>query len=147
MRISVVRTITPELAERLIDIWEASVRKTHLFLSDGEIKKIKEYVPQALLSVGHLIIAEHGHGVPIGFMGVDNRRIEMLFLSPDERGRGIGRCMVEYGIENYGINEVTVNEQNPQAVSFYTHMGFEIYKRTDHDEQGDSYPLLYMRLA
>lgn len=40
-----------------------------------------------------------------------------------------------------------VNEQNPQARGFYEHMGFEVYKRTDHDEQGNPWPLLYMELA
>ena len=45
-----------------------------------------------------------------------------------------------------GVREVTVNEQNPQAVGFYQHMGFEVYKRTETDEQGGPYPLLYMRL-
>lgn len=54
---------------------------------------------------------------------------------------------VEYGAEHYGIREATVNEQNPQAVGFYEHMGFVTYKRTDRDEQGGPYPLLYMRLA
>lgn len=29
----------------LLEIWEGSVRATHLFLSDEEILKIKEYVP------------------------------------------------------------------------------------------------------
>ncbi|MFR2620596.1 MAG: GNAT family N-acetyltransferase [Clostridia bacterium] len=42
----------------------------------------------------------------------------------------------KYGIQNYGIREVTVNEQNPQAVGFYEHLGFKTYKRTDHDEGG-----------
>ena len=41
---------------------------------------------------------------------------------------------------------MTVNEQNPQAVGFYEHMGFETYQRTDHDEEGNPYPLLYMKL-
>ena len=50
-----------------------------------------------------------------------------------------------YGIQNYGIEELTVNEQNPQAVGFYEHMGFETYKRTDMDEEGNPYPLLYMK--
>lgn len=48
-------------------------------------------------------------------------------------------------MDNYGVREVTVNEQNPQAVGFYRHMGFSVYKRTDLDEAGDPYPLLYMR--
>ena len=71
--------------------------------------------------------------------------LEMLFLAPEERGKGIGKQMLQYGIENYGIVELTVNEQNPQAVGFYEHMGFETYKRTELDEEGNPYPLLYMK--
>lgn len=41
--------------------------------------------------------------------------------------------------------EVTVNEQNPQAVGFYEHLGFQTYKRTGCDEEGNPYPLLYMK--
>lgn len=48
-------------------------------------------------------------------------------------------------MEFMGVEEVTVNEQNPQAVGFYRHMGFEVYRRTDYDEKGGPYPLLYMR--
>ena len=33
---------TPELLGRLLQVWEDSVRATHLFLSDAEIKDIKE---------------------------------------------------------------------------------------------------------
>jgi hypothetical protein len=36
-------------------------------------------------------------------------------------------------------------EQNPDAVGFYEHLGFATYKRTDLDEEGNPYPLLYMR--
>lgn len=54
--------------------------------------------------------------------------------------------MLQYGMEQYGIRELTVNEQNPQAVVFYMHLGFETYKRADCDEEGNSYPLLYMTL-
>lgn len=64
-----------------------------------------------------------------------------------DRGSGLGRRLLEYGAEHYDIREVTVNEQNPQAVGFYEHMGFVTYKRTDRDEQGGPYPLLYMRRA
>ena len=132
------------LLDVLLEIWEQSARATHLFLSDAEVKAIRAYVPQALKSVEHLIAAETEK--PIAFMGVQNGRLEMLFLAPEERGKGIGKQMLQYGIENYGIAELTVNEQNPQAVGFYEHMGFQTYKRTDCDEEGNPYPLLYMKM-
>ncbi|ERK47335.1 hypothetical protein [Faecalitalea cylindroides] len=47
--------------------------------------------------------------------------------------------------KNFGINDLAVNEQNPLAKEFYEHMGFIVYKRTETDEQGNPYPLLYMK--
>lgn len=69
----------------------------------------------------------------------------MLFVAPQERGKGIGKQLLQYGFRTYGIREVTVNEQNQQAVGFYEYMGFETYKQSDLDEQGGPYPLLYMK--
>lgn len=146
MKIYEVVERTPHLLENLLDIWEDSVRATHLFLSDKEVEKIKAYVPQALSGVKHLIIAENEQGHPLAFMGIENNCLEMLFILSSERGKGIGRQLMDYGIDNYGICELTVNEQNPQAVGFYEHLGFKTYKRTDCDEEGNPYPLLYMKL-
>lgn len=79
-------------------------------------------------------------------MGVENGRLKMLFLAPEARGCGRGGRLLRCGIEQYGVREVTVNEQNPQAVDFYAHFGFRTYRRTERDEEGGPYPLLYMRL-
>ena len=119
--------------------------ETHLFLSEEEVNKIKTYVPQALSGVEHLIVAREESGETAGFMGVEKKRLEMLFLSPEVRGKGLGRQLLQYGTANYDVQELTVNEQNPGAVGFYRHLGFETYKRTDHDEEGNPYPLLYMK--
>lgn len=146
MQIYEIKERTPELLKSLLIIWEKSVRATHHFLSDEHIKMIKEYVPQALEGVEHLIVASNEVGEVTAFMGVENNRLEMLFISPEERGKGIGRQLMQYGISNYGIQELTVNEQNPQAIGFYEHMGFVTYKRTELDEEGNPYPLLYMKL-
>ena len=121
------------------------MRASHLFLSEAEIQEIKAYVPQALTGVSRLLVAERAPGRPVAFMGIEGPRLEMLFLSPAERGAGLGRQLLEYGIRHYHLQELTVNEQNPQAVGFYQHMGFETYRRTDCDEQGGPYPLLYMK--
>ena len=134
------------LLQRLLALWEASVRATHAFLSELEIQQIKGYVPQALSSVPHLIVAEEAPGAPAAFLGIDGDRLEMLFLSPAARGKGLGKRLLQYGVSHYGVRELTVNEQNPQAVSFYQHMGFVAYRRTALDEEGQPYPLLYMKL-
>ena len=137
---------TPRLMDQLLEVWERSVRATHLFLSAGEIAEIKTYVPQALREVPHLIVVWEAEGTLAGFMGVDGQKLEMLFLAPEERGKGLGRELVQYGVERFGIREVTVNEQNPQARGFYEHMGFCVCQRSELDEQGRPYPILKMRL-
>lgn len=132
------------LLAALVDVWGRSVRATHAFLSEEEILAIREFVPQALSGVERLVVALEG-GVPLGFMGAQAGRLEMLFLAPEARGRGLGRQLLEEAIARYGVEELTVNEQNPDAVGFYEHLGFRIYKRTELDEEGRPYPLLYMR--
>ena len=42
-----------------------------------------------------------------------------------------------------GVEEVTVNKPNPQAVGLYRHMG--VYRRIDCGEEGIPYPLLYRK--
>ena len=145
MKIVEVKERTPDLIKGLLEVWENSVRATHLFLSDSEIQSIKKYVPQALNEVLHLLIAEDESGRAVAFMGVEAGSLEMLFIGPEERGKGLGKRLIQYGIKNYSVEKLTVNEQNPQAKGFYEHMGFQVYKRTDLDEQGNPYPLLYMR--
>ena len=138
---------TPDVMKQLLDVWERSVTATHLFLSAQEIEQIKHYVPQALEGVAHLVIAKDDGGRLVGFMGVEDNALEMLFILPEKRGGGLGRRLLDYGIKRLGVRQLTVNEQNPQAIGFYEHMGFHTYKRTDVDEQGDPYPLLYMKLS
>lgn len=143
MQIKEVDERTPALIETLTALWEASVRATHTFLSEAELLTIKAYVPEALQGVAHLVTASDSEG-PVGFMGVQDGRLEMLFLAPAARGRGLGRRLLEMAVADLGVRTLTVNEQNPVAVGFYEHMGFRTYKRSALDEQGAPYPLLYM---
>ena len=146
MRIIEVKERTTTLINQLLEVWEDSIKATHLFLAKEEINNIKKYVPQALKEVQHLLIIENEKNTPIAFMGIEEAKLEMLFIKNSERGKGLGKKLLNYGIENYNINKLSVNEQNPNAKEFYEHMGFRTYKRTELDEQGNPYPILYMRL-
>ena len=145
MKIVGISNGTNNLIDQLTQVWERSVKATHMFLPDDEIAEIKKFVPSALSRVEHLVITINEAGDPIGFMGVEDSKIEMLFISPDERGKGIGKAFIEYGIEHFAANQVTMNEQNPQALGFYEHLGFSVYKRTETDEEDRPYPILYMK--
>ncbi len=146
MQIIEVKDRTPQLIDELLVVWENSVRATHKFLSNEEILEIKKYVPQALSSISHLIIYRDENNNYIAFMGIEDNKLEMLFITSNCRGKGIGKKMLLYGIENYGVNALVVNEDNPQAKGFYEHMGFKVYGKNELDEQGNPYPILYMKL-
>ena len=146
MRIIEVKDRNTALIKQLLKVWESSVKATHLFLSNDEIENIRKYVPQALKEIPCLIIVENESKIPVGFMGIVEQHLEMLFISDKERGKGLGKELLTYGIEKYSVNRLAVNEQNPLAKGFYEHMGFKVYNRTEYDEQGNPYPLLYMKL-
>lgn len=73
-----------------------------------------------------MVVAENASGFPVAFMGVEGQRLEMLFILPTERGKGLGKTLLQCGIKDYSVNELAVNEQNPLAKGFYEHMGFII---------------------
>ena len=146
-----IRQIAPAdrdqaLMDALLPLWEASVRATHTFLSDGEIRRLADVVPQAVREVPLLAVAYDG-GTPAGFLGVAGEKLEMLFLAPEYRGRGLGRELLQRGVQAWGVRSLDVNEQNPQARGFYEHMGFRVTGRRETDGQGQPYPILSMSLA
>ncbi|MBR5520588.1 MAG: GNAT family N-acetyltransferase [Oscillospiraceae bacterium] len=146
MNITQVTERNEDIINPLVDLWEKSVKDSHTFLTENGIAEIKSYVPQAIAGVESLVVATDDCGVPLGFMGAENGVLEMLFITPEHTGKGIGKKLLTYAIENFGVTQLTVNEQNPKATAFYEHMGFKTYKRTETDERGMSYPLLYMEL-
>lgn len=141
--------INPDRTESLIDalttVWEASVRATHHFLTEDDIQKFIPFVKMGLGGIETLAVASDGDK-PIAFMGIDAHKIEMLFVSPNYFGKSIGRQLVELGVSQHGVQYLDVNEQNQQAVGFYKHIGFDVFERTELDEQGNPFPILKMKL-
>ena len=131
----------------LIVIWEASVRATHDFLPEEDIQALKPLILNQYFDAVDLMHAIDDTGAPLGFCGVHEGNIEMLFVAPEFHGRGVGRALTEYAIKNQGATQVDVNEQNQQALGFYQHLGFTITGRSPLDGQGRPYPLLHMELG
>lgn len=131
---------------RMVEVWEASVRATHHFLSEADIQFFKPLVGEAFRRAAELACVRDAGGRVAAFLGVAGENIEMLFVHPACRGSGLGRRLVEYAVGVLGAKTVDVNEQNEQAVGFYRRMGFEVVRRSPTDGLGKPFPLLHMKL-
>lgn len=129
----------------LTDVWEAAVRATHDFLTETMITELRAQVRHDYLKAVELRVLVEA-GTVRGFLGGGGDKLEMLFVAPEARGQGIGRQLLTYAVEQLGVKTLDVNEQNPQALGFYEHQGFEIVGRSAVDAMGRPFPLLHMAL-
>ena len=139
-----IRKIKATDYPRLTEIWESAVLSTHDFLKEEDFLYYKEHLPVYFQHV--TLFGFEQEGILIGFMGIAERNLEMLFIDNNYRGTGIGKKLITYAIDNLQVTKVDVNEQNTQAVGFYKHMGFSVYKRSSLDGEGKEYPILHMQL-
>lgn len=134
-----------EYQKQLVQIWEDSVLATHYFLSPADFRTIKEIVNAFDFHELQVLCAVQGDQVA-GFIGVADRKVEMLFVSPEYFGQRLGLKLLQYAVTELQADRVDVNEQNQQALNFYRKFGFETFERTEKDDLGMNYPILRMEL-
>jgi putative acetyltransferase len=142
-----ISPLQPADFPRAAAVWEASVRATHHFVSEADILYFRQIVREALPQLEQTACMRDINDQVIGFTVVVDRKVEMLFIHPDWRSRGIGKKLLNFAVNEFGATTLDVNEQNEQAVGFYRHMGFEVTGRSALDGTGKPYPLLHMRLG
>ena len=108
---------------RLLEIWEGSVRATHDFLAEEDLQELEPLILEQYFDAVDLRCAKNSKGEILGFCGVHNGNIEMLFISPDVCGKGVGSLLADYAVKSQDATKVDVNEQNEQALGFYQHIG------------------------
>jgi putative acetyltransferase len=131
---------------RVVEVWEASVRATHHFLTEDDIAFFKPLVRDRFLDLVELACVRDAAGRVQGFVGVAGGNVEMLFIDPAARGRGLGRALLHHAVHAMQARAVDVNEQNEQAVGFYRRLGFEVVGRSETDALGKPFPLLHLHL-
>jgi len=143
-----VRPARFEDRERLLELWERSVRATHYFLEDSDVVALRPLVAEELASHGVdwwvLVSSE----VLLGFLGLASDKIEALFIDPDYQRQGGGKFLVEHAQSlSAGTLAVDVNEQNEAALRFYMALGFSVIGRSATDGGGRPFPILHMKRA
>ncbi len=133
------------LIKKLGDVWLSAVKTSHFFLTEKDIKRLYPLVLDALCNVPHLLTITHENNY-IAFMGIEQRKIEMLFISEQSQKKGIGTQLLNHAINAYRCNLIDVNEENTIALSFYQKKGFIIFDKSNHDELGNPFPILHLKL-
>ena len=142
-----IETVSQKDFHEIVEVWEASVRATHHFIPEEYIQQIKPLLLNEYLNVVGLHCIRNEANQIIGFSGIADGKIEMLFVHPDWFGKGAGKSLVHYAVHSQYATQVDVNEQNGQALAFYQRMGFQVTGRSETDGLGKPYPLLHMRFG
>ena len=143
----VVRQAEQSNFAELAELWEASVRATHHFLCEDDILFFKPLILNEYLAAVDLYYAQDPSGEIQGFLGVSSDKIEMLFVAPHHFGRGVGKSLLLFAVNQLGADAVDVNEENPEALGFYQHLGFKVISRSPVDSMGNPFPILHLQLA
>lgn len=129
---------------RAVDIWERSVIATHDFLKESDRIQLKKEIPTYFPYVeAYLCFA--GNDI-IGFSGTHDLNLEMLFLDPKYFKQGYGTEILQTLIQEYKVQYVDVNKDNPNALAFYLRNGFKKYDESSKDGQGRDYPIVHLKL-
>jgi putative acetyltransferase len=142
----IVENVLPEYYAEMLDLWENSVRATHDFITEEDIEFFKPIIIEHAFPAVTLKCVKDKSGSILGFVGIDEFKIEMLFVLNNTRGKGIGKLLLKYAVNELNAKYVDVNEQNPLAIGFYEHMGFKIVSRSPLDDMGKPFPILHMKL-
>jgi len=129
----------------LVQIWRSAVDTTHEFLAEDDRQRIEENLIAHYFPAVELFGAELD-GTLVGFAGVAEGTVEMLFIASDYHGQGIGNTLMDKAVSRYDARTVDVNEHNPAAVGFYRSYGFVITGWDETDADDRPYPILRLRL-
>lgn len=142
----IIRQATNADHPQLLNIWLRSVRATHHFLQESDIEALLPQLRDIYLPAVELWVTVDAEDCPLGFIGLNENHVEMLFIEPDLRGKEIGRALLDHACSLRSQMSVDVNEQNPEAVGFYLHYGFVQTGRSPLDGEGRPFPLLHLSL-
>jgi putative acetyltransferase len=131
--------------DNLINLWEKAVRATHHFLKEEDLIIYKQLLIKQYFKDVDLYCVFLNEEIA-GFIGIEEKNIEMLFIDPQHFSKGIGKALMQYAIIHLKCDRVAVNEQNTKAFTFYRKLGFKPVSRVLKDGLGKPYPLIQMKI-
>ena len=109
---------------KVVDIWLKTNLEAHDFIPGqywtSNYEAVKKMLPQAEVYV------YEDNKIIQGFVGVQDKYIEGIFVSGKMQSHGIGKALLDY-IKNKKVRlQLSVYQKNSRAMSFYQREGFTI---------------------
>ena len=139
-----IRRGTPQDVPRALEIWRSAVDATHGFLTAQDRDEIDEMVANEFLPKAELWLAVDEHEQVAGFLVMDGKMIDALFVDPAVHGRGVGTALLDHALQLQPAAIVDASEQATNALPFYLSRGFRVVGRSETDPQGRPYPLIHL---
>ena len=125
------RESRPADAAAVATIWLASFTATYRFPPAHSADEVRDWVADVLLPGTETWIAEGGDE-PVGFISIDDRSIDQLYVLPEWTGRGIGSKLVRIAQQRRPTGlEVWTFQVNAGARRFYERHGFRAVEHSD----------------
>ncbi len=137
-----VSHLTDSLRGELIEVWEKSVRSSHHFLTEDDLDYYRPRIRDVYFNAVELYVVRNPN--ISAFMGLSDDMVEMLFVLPEEQGKGYGSALLDYAFKEKRIRKIDVNEQNTDAYQFYVNRGYHVVARDEFDADGKPFPILHL---
>ena len=116
----------------LSDIWERSVRATHHWFDEADIRLLKATLPAHIDAFAHLLVAREKEKI-LGFIGIHDHFMDMLFVDADMQRRGIGTALLHAAERQFAVDSTSVLKDNQAAQAFYQQMGYKPICSTEQE--------------
>ena len=110
--------------DRVADIWLKTNLKAHYFISNQYWKSNYELVKE-MMSQSEVYVYEDDKMIQ-GFVGLNDKYIEGIFVSDEMQSCGIGKLLLDYVKDKKVSLRLNVYQKNARAISFYQREGFII---------------------
>ena len=119
-----IREFQRDDINKVADIWLDTNIKAHYFIPDQYWKSNFELVKELLLQA-EVYVYEDNQEIH-GFIGLNGKYIEGIFVSVEKQSQGIGKTLLNYVKDKRSKLLLNVYTKNTQAISFYQREGFKI---------------------
>ena len=131
-----IRRLTKDDLDRVVQIWLETNLKAHYFISEdywkGNEQTVREMLAESEL---YLYETDNDHEIQ-GFIGLVDDYIGGIFVQSEAQSKGIGKQLLDYVKQMKSKLTLSVYEKNSRAIEFYQRENFKIISE-GMDEEND----------